>query len=429
MPLLLLTLETPLADAVRQALVRDGQVVIEFAQPETLVSHVGASASGSAPQQVIVAGTGAFDGLGDLLGVWGGLPPCAVTLIGEVPSGLVDWLGKGLTGWWPAGLLDSADALAAALAADRVRWQREADVRAALALAQEQLDGRKWVERAKGVLMAARGMGEDEAFRLLRNASMQANLKVGEVSRSVLEAAQWADAVNRAGQLRMLSQRVVKLAAQRLAGVDPRRARDLQDQATHRTRDNLVQLSLLLPAARTSVDVQAALAAASQAWSRLEESMALRQSRSTLVAMDRRAEALLDAADALADALEVCAGRRALHVVNLCGRQRMRVQRLAKTVLMGVVKGEPVDSGALAPQLDEFEGALLALERVPLSNAEIRVSLTGARDEWLRLLHGLRGTDGADDHLAALARSSDLLLETFDTLTASYEHSLQVMLS
>ena len=44
-----------------------------------------------------------------------------------------------------------------------------------------------------------------------------ANLKLAEVSRSVIDAARWAEAVNRAGQLRMLSQRLVALAAQRLA--------------------------------------------------------------------------------------------------------------------------------------------------------------------------------------------------------------------
>ena len=48
---------------------------------------------------------------------------------------------------------------------------------------------------------------------------MHANLRLGEVSRSVVEAAQWAQALKRAGQLRMLSQRNVRLAKQSLAGV------------------------------------------------------------------------------------------------------------------------------------------------------------------------------------------------------------------
>ena len=94
--------------------------------------------------------------------------------------------------------------------------------------------------------MSARGIGEDEAFGLLRGAAMHANLRLGEVSRSVVEAAQWAEAINRAGQLRMLSQRLVRLAAQALAGIDARRGRALRaSQAAQRVRDNLAHLAAL----------------------------------------------------------------------------------------------------------------------------------------------------------------------------------------
>ena len=72
---------------------------------------------------------------------------------------------------------------------------------------------RKLVDRAKGILMRARQVSEDEAFRVLRAASMHSNQRVGQVSQHVIDAARFAEAVNRAGQLRMLSQRLVKLYA------------------------------------------------------------------------------------------------------------------------------------------------------------------------------------------------------------------------
>jgi len=50
----------------------------------------------------------------------------------------------------------------------RARAHRAAAAQAELARAREQLDERKWIERAKGVLMSARRIGEEEAFRLLR---------------------------------------------------------------------------------------------------------------------------------------------------------------------------------------------------------------------------------------------------------------------
>ena len=70
--------------------------------------------------------------------------------------------------------------------------------------------------------MRARQVSEDEAFAVLRAASMHSNQRVGQVSQQVIAAAHYADAVNRAGKLRMLSQRLVKADA--LAVLEPRRA-------------------------------------------------------------------------------------------------------------------------------------------------------------------------------------------------------------
>ena len=64
--------------------------------------------------------------------------------------------------------------------------------------------------------MRARQVSEEEAFAVLRAASMHSNRRVGQVSQQVIAAAHYADAVNRAGKLRMLSQRLVKACALRL---------------------------------------------------------------------------------------------------------------------------------------------------------------------------------------------------------------------
>ncbi len=122
-----------------------------------------------------------------------------LSLIGPLPTPpqATALLDAGVSGWWPEGL--DAPAMVAALALDRARWERLSTARRAGEKLQAQLEERLWVDRAKGVLMTARGIGENEAFVLLRGAAMHANVRVGEVSRSVAEAAQWADALNRAG--------------------------------------------------------------------------------------------------------------------------------------------------------------------------------------------------------------------------------------
>ena len=76
----------------------------------------------------------------------------------------------------------------------------------------EKLEERKWVDKAKGILMRPARVSEEEAFKMLRNASMQGNQRVGQVSRRDRRRPH-AEAINRAGQQRMLSQRLVKLHA------------------------------------------------------------------------------------------------------------------------------------------------------------------------------------------------------------------------
>jgi len=411
---------------VQQVLERTGAAVRQGGACSALVHQAGAPA----PDQFVAVANAAE--LAQALRPWAGEPPCAVSLLTPPlqEAERTELLALGLAGWWPQdGLSD--EALATGLALDRARWQRESAARHELARARGQLDERKWVDRAKGVLMSARGIGEDDAFRLLRGAAMHANLRVGEVSRSVIEASQWADAINRAGQLRMLSQRLVKLAAQRLAGIDARRARTLQDEATQRVQDNLDHLATLPQLAEAPAPTRDALAAVNEAWRALAAALNQRQTPQALADSDQRAMALLTSAEALTETLEQGGARRALTVINLCGRQRMRVQRVAKDALLAALLGEPARRDALTPLLDEVEATLLELERAPLNSAESREALAAARDEWLRLLHGLRGTEGSQssESRALLARSSDALLDVFDRLTASYEHSLQVIMS
>lgn len=416
-----------------QALEVAGHRVSRGGGCDALVHQPGASddqAGATAPEQVVVLGEAAP--LLAALQALQGEPTWPVTLLGPSPSEdeREALLAAGLAGWWPWPGLPPA-ALGDALAIDRARWRHDTRQRAELSRARGQLDERKWVDRAKGVLMSARGIGEDDAFRLLRGAAMHANLRVGEVSRSVIEASQWAEAINRAGQLRMLSQRLVRLAAQRLAGIEARRARALQDEAAQRVQENLDHLASTPPMARASAATREAMAAVNSAWVALSAILEQRHSPQALLDIDERAMRLLASAEALTESLEAGGARRALKVVNLCGRQRMRVQRIAKDALLASLLDDSDRRAALPALLDEVEQTLHELEAAPLASSDSREALALARDEWLRLLRGLRGLDGAQaqDSRALLVRASDALLDVFDRLTASYEHSLQVIMS
>ena len=322
-----------------------------------------------------------------------------------------------------------------------------------------QLDDRKWTERAKGLLMSARDLDEDSAFRLLRETAMHAHLRLGEVARSVVQSAQLAEAVNLAGQQRMLSQRLVKLMAQRAAGIEAKRAKTLQDESCARVASNLSRLPALLPAllppmspaptaamsssmsssmstapgpsssaAPESVSSRAALQVdpVIDAWRRLEPLLAGKPTAEALLAADAAAEDLRAHSDALASAIAACGGGKPLHVVNLCGRQRMLSQQLAKEALLADLLPSR-NPAVLLDSLDRFAAGLAELESSPLSSDAIRALLAEVGAEWLRLMRSLRDAHGREA-AAGLARSSEILLDRLDLLTAHYQQSLQIIL-
>lgn len=316
----------------------------------------------------------------------------------------------------------TAQRLPAVLQLAHARWKRDSRLRRQLDEARHQLDERKWVERAKGVLMAAREIDEDQAYRLLRNTAMQRQSRLSDVSRTVIDASNWAEAVNRAGQLRMLSQRLVRVFAQRMAKVAVRRAAELQEESLRRARENIARLEVLIP----PLLHHPALTAVSEAWAALQAVIEGRLSAGAVAHADACAEVLLDAAERLTQALEVASGRRALHVVNLSGRQRMLAQRVAKEALLSLATSQPVSSEPMSAAIGEFEAALAELESAPLSSDAIRASLGAARDEWIRMMRSLAAFEQSADR-SACAAGSDTLVQIFERLTETYQRSLAAL--
>ena len=69
------------------------------------------------------------------------------------------------------------------------RFEETKQLRHELKQANEKLDERKVVERAKGILMRQRNLDEDEAYSMLRSMAMKRNMKLADLSTQLIDAA------------------------------------------------------------------------------------------------------------------------------------------------------------------------------------------------------------------------------------------------
>jgi len=334
----------------------------------------------------------------------------AETLDAALHSGVHAYV---VNGYAPARLRALAQLARARFAHDEaLRREHEALLR--------RYEERKLVDRAKGILMASRQVGEEEAFRLLRSASMHAKQRIGQVSQQLIDAAQYAEAINRAGRLRMLSQRIVKLYALLVAGVEQAASRALL--ADSRQQGEAIFLALDKGLSRpTFGDL---LDAAAASWSALRGLLDAPVLAETLAQVHRLGEALLTQAERLTAAVAATGHGPGLQVINVAGRQRMLAQRYAQQVLLGQLLPGPAPGREEAAQ--DFERGLAYLNGLPLSTAPIRDDLAAAQQAWERMRAGAAHADQAEGRVA-LAGASEELLERFDRLTGAYERSMQLL--
>lgn len=82
----------------------------------------------------------------------------------------------------PVSMADLAPAIAVAMS----RFHEWQELRGAAVQLEQKLEDRKLIEKAKGVLMEARGVPEAEAYRILQKESQNGNQPMVEIARSIL---------------------------------------------------------------------------------------------------------------------------------------------------------------------------------------------------------------------------------------------------
>ncbi len=359
------------------------------------------------------------------------MAPCAVVVFtADADVGHMDRaLASGIHGYEVNGY--GAPRLRALVHLAQARFRQAQAQAQELADISTRFEERKLVERAKGILMQTQKLSDDDAFLILRTASMHTNQRLGQVSQHIVQSARFAEDVNRCGQLRMLSQRLVTLQVlQGVVGAGPF-AQQLAE-SVQRIDANLAYLGKSLSQA-TYGDL---LGQVQQTWVELQPVLRASPGAEAAVAayarLDELAEHLLQGAERLTGQLESASPAPPLRVLNLAGRQRMLSQRFAKYAVLALMGDAPLQTRSatgMAESRAAFEAALTYINGLPLSTPDIHSALEAAGIGWLTLLAATKVAPGAGEaaQVNGLAEASESLLAVLEQLSAHYEHSMQML--
>lgn len=242
-------------------------------------------------------------------------------------------------------------------------------------------------------------------------------LAVGLAATSAAALAADAAAINRAGQERMLTQRIVKAYAQIGLNVMPEAAAGQLVDAISHFEANLV----VLEQAATSAAGKQALAAVAERWKPLREAAMKPVTRAFAVDLSQRANAVLAATEQLAQVFRDEGTSPVSHLIDLAGRQRMLSQRVAKAYML---LSWGVDAEGVRAELSDatkaFSAGLKALTDASATRLDILRELDDMALQW-EWLQAAIAAEGAVSYRLIVAEATESILATADRVTVMYE--------
>ena len=236
-------------------------------------------------------------------------------------------------------------------------------------------------------------------------------------------------AINYAGWVRALSQRMAKAYCQQYLQVQPAAAVDVMGLARKMVQTGSGELARGMQSGQWPAEVGRQLAEVQKQFALLNQMTSAPATTTALVAAaSEQADRTLLIAQAVTEAIEKMAQAPSARLVNLAGRQRMLSQRLAKNYFLSAAKVDyKVVQAQLASDAADFRQALQTLKAAPVSTSSIRNELELADSQWLFFESALRRP--ADDAgLNAVATTSERLLGVMDKLTGLYDAALREVL-
>jgi nitrate/nitrite-specific signal transduction histidine kinase len=233
------------------------------------------------------------------------------------------------------------------------------------------------------------------------------------------QVADMGDAINKAGRLRMLSQRMAKSYLCIGQQVQVPAASKALDQSMALFDRQLTELKAFAPAGAAR-DTYTQLEAQ---WSTFKGMLVgAAPSAANALKLLEQDTAVLGLANKGTGLLEQISGKSAGKLVNMAGRQRMLSQRMAKYYM---AMAWNVDATASAAELEkartEFVAALATLRNAPEATADIKQELDLADQQWVFFDQALKTRPSASGKGASeVFVASENLLQVMDKVTSLY---------
>lgn len=248
-------------------------------------------------------------------------------------------------------------------------------------------------------------------------------------------------AINKAGRLRMLSQRMAKSWLMLGRNVLPLRARTILTQSIELFDKQLMELA----AQPVSREVHQAQAAVLDVWRPYKELLESAPAPSGARQLFKLNEQVLLATHGLTQAFEQAADTPESQLINLAGRERMLSQRMAKFYMFLEWEQSGINSAKchaeLRSSMREFETGLTLLADEVRDQPQVRAQLDLVAQQWRQMRSALAldddenishiehpGNPGSPEHpghlTATVCTFSERLLKKMDAAIALYEKKL-----
>jgi len=231
-----------------------------------------------------------------------------------------------------------------------------------------------------------------------------------------------AEAVNRAGMQRMLSQRIAK--SYLMIGTETRA--ELAIKQLDLSVATLEENTQLLAEYAPTPAIRAALNEAQETWQHFREAALSSPSKSGSLETLRLSDTFLAQSEKLVGLIEQHSGSQVAGLVNRSGRQRMLSQRIAKLYL-ALSWRLPDDRlrNDFQTAVKEFDTGLQTLRQALQNTPEINQELERIATQWRFAQAGFSLADDSRYVPTVIVTTTETLLWKFDALTQRYERLAQ----